>query len=115
MFSLVSTIVLLLVVSALYVAFSPASRMATARQRWRERAAAMACQNMMESAAYKSYGGRVLDCKWRVLACLETRYDLYFDCCAAGDEKWSKSVLELALRLADVLPYRTQDLVVGIS
>ena len=68
----------------------------------------MACQNMMESAAYKSYGGRVLDCKGRVMACLETRYDLYFDCCAAGDEKWSESVPELA-RLADVLPYRTQN------
>lgn len=61
-------VLLLLVVSALYVAFSPASRMATARQRWRERAAAMACQNMMESAAYKSYGGRVLDSRWQSVA-----------------------------------------------
>lgn len=109
LFSLVSTIVLLLVIFALHVAFSPTPRIATARQRWRETAVAPVCQDMMERAACSGFRGRVLDCKGRVMACLETRYDLYFDCCAAGDEKWSESVPELARRLADVLPYRTQN------
>lgn len=99
---------LFIVVVGLYAAISPSPRMSAARQRWRERAAAPVCQEMMEKATYKSYGGRVLDCKGRVMACIENRYDLYFDACAAGDEKWNKAAPELARRLADVLPYRTQ-------
>lgn len=109
LFGIVSIVALLIIVSVLLVAFSPSPRMATARQRWRERAAASVCQKIMERSDCKSYGGRVMDCTGRVLACVENRYDLYFDCCATMDEKWNKSAPELAGRLANVLPYRTQN------
>lgn len=109
LFGIVSIVALLIVVSVFLVAFSPSPKMTTARQRWRERAAASVCQKIMERSDCKSYGGRVMDCTGRVLACVENRYDLYFDCCATRVEKWNKSAPELAGRLANVLPYRTQN------
>lgn len=105
--SIGGAVLLFTIVAALCVAFSPTPGMATVRQRWREGAAAPVCQEMMERAAGNRYG-RVLDCKGRVMACIEDRHDLFFDCCAVGDEKWSKAAPELARRLADVLPCRTR-------